>query len=179
MILPLAPHFAQNAADFLGGVALRYAAAARFGTLQSKDATRTQDAIVLYSNPSLMGRFGQSPVRPPQFFARFRGPAPCAIFAARHGRGSGAERSINRTMTRVISALSGSVLARWACGTATGAPHLYGAPATTCTWPIARNFQNATDAVSGLFCVGLTDLAQRAGRSFCMPRGALRCRAST
>ena len=68
MILPLASHFAQNAADFGGGFAMRYAAATGFGNLQVKDATRSQDVISLHRDPFLTGRFGQSPVCPPQFF---------------------------------------------------------------------------------------------------------------
>lgn len=221
MILPLASHFAQNAADLSGGIAMRYAAAVGFDTLRVKDATRSQDAISLHRDPFLMGRFGQSPVCPPQLFgsdvrpfrAKISKPRQC-ISEVTSGEQPGWPALVC-AWSKAVSAIG--ILAqsapckringlRWRLPLARSLPVVTGlvskrlsglglAVRPLLSWnkmrlsglrlvqpgtsPTARNIQNAADAVSGLFCVGLTARAHSAGRSFCMPRGVMRFRATT
>lgn len=68
MILPLTRVFAQNAAEKSASVALRFASGHGFGSLIAKGETWTQDMIAIQRDPSLRGRFGHSPVRPPRLF---------------------------------------------------------------------------------------------------------------
>ncbi len=68
MILLAAIRFAQNAAEIGLRFPLRYAMANGFGSLGLKNETWTQDTIIFQRDPSLMGRSGHSPVRPPRLF---------------------------------------------------------------------------------------------------------------
>ncbi len=68
MILLAAIRFAQNAAEMGLRFPLRYAMANGFGSLGLKSETWTQDTIIFQRDPSLLGRLGHSPVRPPRLF---------------------------------------------------------------------------------------------------------------
>ncbi len=68
MILLAAIRFAQNAAEMGRRLPLRYAMANGFGSLGLKSGTWTQDTTIFQRDPSLLGRLGHSPVRPPRLF---------------------------------------------------------------------------------------------------------------